>query len=361
MRVAVVTGASGGHIHPALAFLDACGDTGGVAALLVLPRLSAAQQQVVERGAYTVRHIAITPFGRGRRCFVSALRLLWGAFQSLRVLWTFRPHIVVAFGTIVSIPLVVFARLSGVKVLLHEQNVLPGRANRLMSFFCDRVAVSFEQTGQYLPAAAGKVVLTGNPLRKGLRRVGKQEALDFFGLGAGKITVAVMGGSQGSRGVNTAFLAALAALCRKRQFEVIHLSGAADLAFVKEAYAKLAVRAAVFAFLEDMQYVYCASDFIVSRSGATSVAEMMFFSTPAILVPYPHACEHQAANAAVLEQAGCAVVVRESADTAKELTRAMDELAGDPARVAAMRSRYVNLPQPEAAAGLLEAALDLGR
>ncbi|MFA6216329.1 MAG: UDP-N-acetylglucosamine--N-acetylmuramyl-(pentapeptide) pyrophosphoryl-undecaprenol N-acetylglucosamine transferase [Candidatus Omnitrophota bacterium] len=312
MKILVVTGASGGHIFPALSFLDSCKKRPTCPeALLVLPRVSIKRH--LDLSGYRTAFISVVPIGRKLTLQNAAalLQLCRAFFESLVILISFRPELVVAFGSIVCIPIVFFARLAGVKIMLHEQNVVPGKANMFLARFAHRIAVSFERTKAFFKNAGHKIVVTGNPLRSGLVRVDKKKALEFFGFESGLTTLLVMGGSQGSHRINLSFLEAIAAMPEREKLQVIHLAGSGDLETVQKQYRDLKMRARVFAFIESMEYSYSACDFVVSRAGATTLAELLFFGLPALIIPYPFAYAHQRENASVLAEDLGAVIIEE--------------------------------------------------
>jgi UDP-N-acetylglucosamine--N-acetylmuramyl-(pentapeptide) pyrophosphoryl-undecaprenol N-acetylglucosamine transferase len=192
-------------------------------------------------------------------------------------MFEFRPDIVIGFGTIDCLPLLLLAWIFRVKTLIHEQNVLPGRANRLLARFSDRIAISFEETREHLAAYEKKIVLTGNPIRKELEKIDRLKALGFFGFKEDKFTILVMGGSLGSQRINAAFLKAASLLTDTSGLQVIHITGIKDCELIKARYKDLNIESRVFGFLNSMQYAYSACDLVISRAGATSVTEIMFF------------------------------------------------------------------------------------
>jgi UDP-N-acetylglucosamine--N-acetylmuramyl-(pentapeptide) pyrophosphoryl-undecaprenol N-acetylglucosamine transferase len=153
--------------------------------------------------------------------------------------------------------------------------------------------------------------LTGNPLRKELRRVDRKEALEFFGLDTDKFTFLVMGGSQGSRHINEVLAESLHKIPDPSAFQVIHICGNKDYNYLNNKYKDLPVRVRLIAFLDKMEYAYSASNLVFSRSGATTVAELDYYNIPSIFVPYPFAYAHQYRNAQVLERKGRAVIVKD--------------------------------------------------
>ncbi|MFA5362207.1 MAG: UDP-N-acetylglucosamine--N-acetylmuramyl-(pentapeptide) pyrophosphoryl-undecaprenol N-acetylglucosamine transferase [Candidatus Omnitrophota bacterium] len=358
-RILVVTGKSGGHIFPAVAFLEKLRESAGtVEPLLVLPRQSVARG--LESKGFPVRYISIRSIRLrlGAGLPVDIGLFLKGCFESLGLLLAFRPQVVVSFGSLVGIPLVVFSRLLGVKkVVLHEQNVIPGRAQRFASFFAHRAAISFEETRRYLGRDGQKIVFTGNPLRGNITKMGRGAALRYFSLKEEGVTVLIMGGSQGSGAINKAFLRAARSLSARYRFQVIHLTGTADYERVKAEYAEIPLESRVFAFLDSVQYALSAADVAVSRGGATSIAELMYYRVPAIIIPYPYAYQHQAANARILQDKSAAVVIRDSELDSGALERAMEDLIRGPEKREAMRAGYGNFPRFDAGSLLAKVVL----
>lgn len=329
MKILVATGSSGGHIFPALGFLDTLRQKYPDAqALLALPRKNTIDKAVL--GKYKVRYISISPVRLNFRPgnIAAIIGLAKGLLESLSIILKFRPDIVVGFGSISSVPIVLFARLFGAKAMIHEQNVIPGRANRFLAGFADTVAVTFADTKDYLKKQAGKVVLTGNPLRRELKKIEKAEAAAFFGFRPDRFTILVMGGSGGSHNINTAFIDAVSAMNNSANLQVIHLSGEKDCRLLEERYKNLSLSARLFAFFNQMSYAYSAADLVVSRAGATSLSEIMFFSLPAIIIPYPFAYAHQLGNAHALKKAGGAVVIKDDELKPVVLRRVLEDFSG---------------------------------
>lgn len=355
MKILAVAGASGGHIFPAVAFIESTRRRHPDAQiLLVLPRRSAVPQ--AQLGGCEVRRISISAIRRRLdwRNIVSAFNFLKGSLESVLILLDFRPDAVVGFGSIVSLPALVCAWLCRFKTVIHEQNVVPGAANRVLAWFSDAIAVSFSQTGAYLQPYRDKIKVTGNPVRAGLARVSKEEALNFFGFRSGKKTLLVMGGSQGSHRINLAVPEAVSGMSGRTSLQIIHLCGAQDLRILEEAYAKLGIPFRLFAFFETMQYAYCAGDMAISRAGATTVAELIHFNLPALLIPYPYAAAHQAANARLLQGQGCARVLEEQGLTAASLREAICACLDHPEALMRMRQAYVGVNRPDAGDALAD-------
>jgi len=359
MKVLVVAGSSGGHIFPALATLDYLKEHFSRAdLLLVLPKNNV--QKDIEAKGFKLSCIDPVPLGAKINYLnpVSICKFLKSSWQSLIILLRFGPDVVVGFGSIVSVPLVVLSWFFRIKVILHEQNVIPGQANRFLVNFCDRIAISFDQTRGYLKPCSKKIVYTGNPLRKNLIKADKSKCREFFALEENKFTVLVMGGSQGSLGINQGFLKALAALPEKDNLQVIHLAGSLTQAKISRDYSNFSIKSRVFAFLNEMEYAFSLADLAVCRAGATSIQELIYYRIPAILLPYPFAYQHQMANARVLEAKGAATIIEDKDLDSDKLKDILEVILSDPQKLAKMRAGYDNFKPPEAARELSQLVMD---
>lgn len=362
MKVLAVTGASGGHIYPAVSFLDKLIERQDKAeTLLVLPKRSA-KNNIVPDGL-KVRYISISPLVLrvDFKFFLAALRFAKGSFESLFLLMEFRPDVVVGFGCLESLPLVFFAWIFRIKTIIHEQNVISGRANRLLAIFADRIAVSFPETKTYLKDFQGKIAVTGNPLRRELEKIEKKDALSFFGFSQEKFTILVMGGSQGSHNINDVFLKTAYRITDNSRLQIIHLTGARDYESLNRSYKDLAVDSKILDFFKAMHYAYSACDLIISRAGATTITEIMFFKLPAILIPYPYAYNHQMKNARVLQEKGCAFIIEDGDLDEHILTQTIGSVMNNPDRLTALRSCYEALPVNDAGSLLVDEVMSLNK
>ena len=214
------------------------------------------------------------------------------------------------------------------KTFIHESNAYPGKANRLTSKFATRVLVGLDDCAQYFPAEKTRVV--GTPLRSSLKTpVDKSEALARFGLQEGIPVLAVMGGSQGARGINNAMAESLGNLSEE-QLQVIHISGESDLEFVRGKYAESKLNHYVSAFCHRIEDIFAVADLVVSRAGASSLTEIAYFGAPTILIPYPFAADdHQLKNAEVFARQKAAVLLEERQITGTCLTKVINDLMSD--------------------------------
>lgn len=358
MRILVASGASGGHIFPALALMDSLKKSGATV-LLVLPQKSKDSRIPVECGNVKYITAASLGFSLSSRNIFGVCSFFKGAWEALRIMMKFCPDVVVGFGSLHTVALLFWAWLFRIKTVIHEQNVIPGKANRLLAKFADKLAISFSQTRSYLAASCEKVILTGNPIRKELIKLGKKDALNFFNFKEGKFNILIVGGSQGSHKINAVSFDALTALPQKQDLQVIHISGVQDFAGLKAGYAVSGVTCKLFDFFSAMQYAYSAADLVICRAGATTIAELQKFCLPAILIPYPFASAHQAGNARVLEDIGAAEVILDADLAAEKLKDKLQEFFHDSQKLKFMRQAYQKLPVLDAAEMLAKEVLTL--
>jgi len=360
IKILVVTGSSGGHIFPALSLLESLKEKApDMESLLILPRRSIKNQ--LGNLSCPTSYLSFSPvkFNLGFSNIVSILKLFKVAAEELVILLRFRPRIVVGFGSLVTLPLIMFARASGRKILIHEQNLIPGKANRFAVFFANRIALSFSATANYLKCSRQKIVLTGNPLRRQMQPVERLAARDYFGLSRDRFTILVSGGSQGSRSINSGFLKIISSLAGRYHIQVVHLSGEKDYEMVLEQYRKINIEARVFKFSDAMPYAYSCADLVIARSGATTIAELMLFKIPALLVPYPYAYNHQLANARVLADRGCAFILDDAEFAAGQSRGALEDILNNSQELERLRNNYQGLDSLGARERLCDAVLAL--
>lgn len=342
MRVLVVTGSSGGHIFPALALIDSLNNLCDEV-LLVLPKKIRDNNISVESARVKYIHAASLSFNLNSKNISGVYAFLLGAWESLRIIIKFKPDVVVGFGSLNTIALIFWAWLFRTKTIIHEQNVIPGRANRLLAKLVDRVAVSFSQTNNYLNISAAKIAITGNPIRKELIRINKKEALEFFKFKEGKLNILITGGSQGSHKLNSICFEAVSACQKKDDLQIIHISGIRDFNFLKEKYGALNLDYKLFDFFSTMQYAYSAADLVICRAGAATIAELQRFVVPAVLIPYPFADAHQEANARILGNLKAALIIKDKELRAEKLTDKLNEFLVNPEKLEAMRQAYAQI------------------
>lgn len=292
---------------------------------------------------------------------VSAARLAAGAVQALGLLRRYRPGAVLLTGGWSSLPVALAARVQRVPVLIFLPDIEPGSSIRLLRRFARRVALTVPESTAYFQP--GQTVVTGYPLRQAVVESTRAAAQAHFGLDAGRTTLLVFGGSRGARSLNRALLASAAGLLADG-VQIIHVTGKLDWHEVETQRTALAAqtdcsRYHIFPYLhQDMGLALAAADLVISRAGASVLAEFPLFGLAAILVPYPHAWRYQKVNADYLAERGAAVVLADERLEADLLTTVRGLLA-DPVRLAAMRRSAAALAQPDGAARLASELIHL--
>ena len=305
MRVLIACGGTGGHLFPGLAVAEMLAGRRHEVKLLVSEK--AVDQAALGTAAITVRSISAVGYsgvrGLGRFC----VRLARAVGDCLEECRQFEPDAVLGMGGFTSAPAVLAAgwRRRGVK-LIHESNAVPGKANRWSGKLADHIAVGVPDCAKFFGRTP--VTVTGTPIRQTLRHGKLAGAHGRLGLDPQRLTVLVMGGSQGARAINEAVVATLPDLADwKTRAQFVHLSGPRDEALVRAAYAEAGFPANVMSFCSEMEWPYSAADLVIGRSGAATLTELAVFGLPSILLPYPQAAgNHQWYNAKVFERIGAA-------------------------------------------------------
>jgi UDP-N-acetylglucosamine--N-acetylmuramyl-(pentapeptide) pyrophosphoryl-undecaprenol N-acetylglucosamine transferase len=250
---------------------------------------------------------------------------------------------------------VLAGRMRGVSTFIHESNAVPGKANRLTARMVRAVLLGFKECAPFFPKARTEV--TGTPIRTELKRLDRHVARQRLGLREDLTTLLVMGGSQGASGINQAIIKSLPSL-QDVPLQVIHLSGGRDERLVADNYRRENIPAFVAAFHHRMEEVYSATDLIVARAGAASLAEFASFSLPGILIPFPYAADdHQSRNAEIFARAEAAILLKESELSGELLAGKIKELIGDVQKLRRMSENCSRLA-PDNAAGLVATTME---
>lgn len=363
LRIALACGGTGGHIFPGLATAEVLRERGHVIELFLagkdievdaVKNWEGIKHVVRAQGFYrkTPVHVAKT------------IRVLQKARNRCRgIMRESRPDVLLAMGSYASVGPVKAAYALDVPVVLHEANVYPGRAVRHLSRHATAVAACFEETRHYLQKV--QLAVTGMPLRQDLWRAAQAFVSEPEPFTAKPFTVLITGGSRGASPLNQLTTGALVELARwRRDFHVIHLTGRNDEAEVRRLYEKHNISHQVEAFVSDMVPLYTSADLAISRSGASTCAELCAFGLPALLVPYPYAVsDHQTANAQAMERIGVSDFVPESDLEAPWLAEYIDGCMHSPHRLERMFDAAMRHNRDCAASKLADLVTDvaLGR
>lgn len=356
MRILFASSGSGGHLFPALSLAKKLKQDNFDIHFIIDKKCS--ENRIRESG-FAVERLSVTKFDFSsfKLFFKTLINLNRSFLESISILKIIKPAAVVGFGGYASFPILLAANLRGIPVIIHEQNVIPGRANRILSLFAKRIAVSFKESNKYFNQK--KVITTGCPTREELLEAKKEAVFREFNFAAQKFTILVMGGSQGSHRINEALVGAIIKIKDLSQFQIIHITGENDFDFVKGAYQKNGAKAYCVAFLKEIGYAYSIADLAISRAGGSSLAEIANFRVPSILIPYPFAYNHQKANAAVFRDCGGAIIIEDKDLSADKLKELILEFLNNRGRLREMKDSLNKIAIPDAADNLAQVVLSL--
>jgi UDP-N-acetylglucosamine--N-acetylmuramyl-(pentapeptide) pyrophosphoryl-undecaprenol N-acetylglucosamine transferase len=351
--VAIACGGTGGHLFPGIAVAEEMKKRGCKIALLVSSK--EIDQQAV-KSAKDFEIFTLPAVGLQNRNYFSFAKSFWKSFcAARRIFRQNNPDAVLAMGGFTSAPPILAARKFGAKTFLHESNTIPGRANRFLSRFVDEAFAGFPEAAPRLRAR--KVSVTGTPVRPQFQPRDAAECRAALGLKPDCPTVLVMGGSQGASGLNGMILSALPLLAEKN-WQWLHLTGATDFEKVKQTYASRGFKAFVKPFFGEMDLALGAATVSVSRSGASSLAEIAAMRLPSLLVPYPAAADnHQFFNAFAFEKSGAARVLEQRDSTPEKAAALLCELIEDSAVRGKIQTALTQWHTPKAAEQIAESIL----
>ncbi len=361
--IIIAAGGTSGHIYPAFAIAAGiqkvlpavrfifCGVPGGL------------EQIMVESEGYAFHPIPAQnmPNRRNRRFFSWAWNNLRGMLKGRALLKAEAPQLVIGTGGFVSAPLIAAARWMRVPYFLHEQNAVPGRANRLFARRARAVFISYESSRSYFPAG-GHIVFSGNPVRPLFFELDRTIAREALGVADDIFLVMVMGGSLGSRTINTAFAGMdegggwSALLDKYPQLRLVVSTGVQSSVDYTEKIAALPGVLSAEPFLHDAPYWIAACDLFVGRAGAMTCAEIASQGKASVLIPFPHAVDdHQTENARAMKEAGASIVFSDGDFNSLQLLEILGHLIARPGLLAAMSESARRWATPDAASTIAEA------
>lgn len=315
MKILFACGGTGGHIYPAIAMAEELLRRDKKSGLLFTGSIKGMEKEIIVKRGFDFAGVNARPFIR-KFTFKNVINIFWvikSFFEAAAVIKDFNPDIVIGTGGFASYPAVFMASISGRRTLIHEPNVVPGIANKVLSYFVTYITAGFEETVKYFPA--GKVTVTGNPLRESLLKSEKKEGLKKFGLKSDKKTVLIMPGSRAAKSINRVFGDVLPRAAKElKGAQFIWMTGSDDYEIaVKKAAENSRVKCCVLRFIDDAGLAYGAADAGVLRAGAGTLTELEAVGLPSLIVPYPYATgNHQEKNAYALKIKNAAIVVKDS-------------------------------------------------
>lgn len=340
MKILFAGGGTLGSVSPLIAICEEIKKRQPDAEFLWLGTFNGPEDKLINEYKIPLKKIFA---GKWRRYFslknlFTPFLVVLGFFQALGTIRQFRPDLVVSAGGFVAVPVNWAAKALGRKILIHQQDVLPGLANKLAAGLADRITVTFEKSLNDFPA--GKTVLTGNPVRPEMLLGSREEGIKFFGLEPNLPTVLIIGGGTGALNLNQLVLASLNELAGFCQ--IIHLTGG------KAAEDIIRPRYQDFEFLTgELKNAYAAADLVVSRAGLGALTELANLGKPAIIIPLP--ASHQKNNALEFFKKNAVASLSEKDLTVQKFAEAVKGLLNDKIKLADL-SRNIGKIMPEGAA-----------
>ncbi|WP_437883483.1 undecaprenyldiphospho-muramoylpentapeptide beta-N-acetylglucosaminyltransferase [Pseudomonas sp. LRF_L74] len=350
-NILIMAGGTGGHVFPALACAREFIARGYRVHWLGTPR--GIENELVPANDLPLHLIDISGLrGKSKLSLLKApFQLMRAVFQARRIMRELKPVCVLGFGGYVTGPGGVAAWMSGVPLIIHEQNAVSGTANRGLFLFAKRVCQAFPRT--FIERA--KLRTTGNPVREELFLETPRNAL------AGRQPrLLVLGGSQGAEPLNKLLPVALAKVVSELRPQVFHQAGKQHHQITTERYRDAGVEAEVAPFIQDMARAYAWADLVICRSGALTVSELAAAGLPSFLVPLPHAIDdHQRFNAEYLAKDGAAVLLPQHTTDADALAAQLTEVLMHPDRLEAMGRTARSLAKPDATRSVVDTCLEV--
>jgi UDP-N-acetylglucosamine--N-acetylmuramyl-(pentapeptide) pyrophosphoryl-undecaprenol N-acetylglucosamine transferase len=351
-RILMAAGGTGGHIFPALAIaqeLRERAEAAGIARRIEFVGTGRGlEARVIPAAGFRLRTVAAAGLKgiRGARRLANLLVLPQSVLETALLLREFRPQVVVGLGGYLAGPVMLEAALQDIPTVLIEPNAVPGFTNRVLAPLVRVAAVGFEEAARFY---GSKARLTGHAVRKAFHCVPAKAHVP-------PLTLLILGGSQGAKALNQCATEALPLLVSALpDVKVIHQTGERDYNAVCGAYRSGGIHAEVYPFIEDVPQALARADLVVSRAGASSVAELAAAGKASLLVPFPGATDaHQLANARALETVKAARVLEQREMTPERLRQEIADLLGAPARLEQMERAARSLARPQAAERIAE-------
>ncbi len=358
-RILIAAGGTGGHVYPAIAIADAIKNEHADSEILFVGTKDHMEWKAVPKAGYKIKSVWISGFHRRLtlKNMLFPLKLVTSIVQSLGIVSSFKPQVMVSCGGYAAGPVGWVAGKRGVKVVIQEQNSFPGVTNRMLAKFASKIFTAFKEAAKYLPS--DKIVESGNPTRNTLDKVEKSVGLNSFDFDDSKPVLMVLGGSGGAKTINDAVKENLKKLS---DLQVIWQCGSRYIdALMEEVDLKENNNVRLTAFIDNMPEAYAAADLIVSRAGASSCSEFMMTGKPSVLIPSPNvAGDHQTQNAQSMVDAGASELLKD-ADAVNALPELVHSLIRDQEKLKEMNKAALRLAKPDAAKMIAKEILELAK
>ncbi|OGU70572.1 MAG: undecaprenyldiphospho-muramoylpentapeptide beta-N-acetylglucosaminyltransferase [Ignavibacteria bacterium RBG_16_34_14] len=350
-------GGTGGHLFPAVAVAEKIRNKIPEAEILFVGSKSKIEGRVIPKLGFKFKSIWIKGFARrfSLENFLFPFKLAVSIMQSIFINMNFKPKVAIGSGGYSAGPAIFGSYLTGAKIVLLEQNSFPGVTTKMLEKYAKEIHISFEDSKKYFKDKS-KLKLTGTPVREGLLNINREEAFKSFGLNASKKTLLVLGGSLGAASINEAIANSIS-FFEEKDIQVIWQTG-------KNYYLKYrhlsSEKIIVRDFIEEMNFAYSASNLIIARAGATTIAELLTLEIPAALVPSPNvAANHQYYNAKSLADQNAAILIEDH--LLKDKIKEVVLILFDEKKLIDLRMNAKRISKPNAAEIIAESVIKLAQ
>lgn len=349
LKIIISGGGTGGHIFPAIAIARATEEMRPGTDILFVGAIGRMEMEKVPAAGYKIEGLEIQGISRSNmmKNIFLPLKVLKSVNRAKEIISKFNPDVIVGVGGYASAPTLWAGIRKHVPTLIQEQNAYAGITNKILGKRVNKICVAYSGMEKYFPA--GKIIMTGNPVRQDITglEAKRNEALEHFKLKSSSQVLLVIGGSLGARTINHSIKDALP-LFAEKNIQVIWQTGKSFYAEAVEL-AKNYPNVRVYDFISKMDYAYAASNIVVSRAGAISLAELCIAGKPSILVPSPNVAEdHQTKNALSLAEKNAALIIKDDV--------AVQELGNEVIKLASDKDLQISLSKNSKALGITDSA-----
>lgn len=367
MKVLVTGGGTGGHIYPALAIIEEIKRQAPDTEFLYVGTRTGLEHEIVTKAGIPFEVIDVKGFSSTSpiKRIKTVKKASSALADSIKIIKRFKPDLVVGTGGYVAGPVVLAAAISNkkIKTAIHEQNVFPGKTNKILSRFVNRIYISYEESNRYFPDKK-KLKLVGNPVRNEFESLEKDSCRESLGIPKETFFVVSFGGSGGAKKINETMLLVLNFFKNDKSYKLIHVTGKSYYEkFVKcldQSGLLLGPNTTIKDYLFDIPRYLCAADLVIGRAGATTLAELMAVKTPSILIPSPNvADDHQTFNAKEMQRLGVSKMMTEGELTDGKISQFIVKCKEDRKELQEMLHAFEKLSREKAAKGIVKDLIKL--
>ncbi len=357
----IAGGGTGGHLFPGLSIADEFKKRDPSTEVIFVGTEYGIEAKVVPRGGYPIMFIKAEKLIGGSifKKISAIIKTLFSIIDSYKIIKRVNPDIAIGVGGYASGAFMLTAAFFAIPTMILEQNSIPGLTNKILSRFVNTVCITYQESISYFPKA--KTFFTGNPIRSQILKGDIEVAYKLFSLEKGLFTIFAFGGSGGSRSINFALVDALNYLYDiKDKIQILHQTGQKDYETIRDAYRKASFKGTVTPFIFQMGEAYAVADLVISRAGATTLAELTALGKPSILIPYPYAAgKHQEFNARKLAEIGAARMILDNELKGESLAHHIRELYMNESIRKEMQKNSKAIGRPEASERVVDIAMSL--